>query len=358
MIVSSTSVDPTGPSMLASAINDASAWRGADLSRGKTWIWQLSAEALCEIDAAVREIGSRGLPIASIGRSDFPLPTFASELDAIGNELHRGRGFVLLRGLALEKYTDEEAAVAFWGIGTYLGTAASQNAHGDLLGHVRDQGYSEYQTLANVRGYQTRAKLAFHTDSVDIVGLLCLRKAKAGGESSIVSSTTIHNEILAHHREYLGLLYREYLWDLRGEELPGEEPVYRGPIYSYFDGFLSCRPALLDYIFSAQKRTGIPLSSVEIEALRLLESLCAREDLRLDMEFEPGDMQFLHNSVILHSRTDYIDYDEPDRKRHLLRLWLNARDRRPLAPDAFVARRDGVRPRRPEMNNETAPDRI
>ena len=330
--------------ILTEPVTDESAWRGEEMARSDAWIVRLSGEALDELDSALRLVQSRGIDVTRVTALDFTLPVFGSTLEKISADLHRGRGFVLLRGLPISKYSDDEATAIFWGIGAHLGAPVSQNAYGDLLGHVRDQGYSDYRTLENVRGYQTRAKLAFHTDSVDIVALLCLREAKSGGESSIVSSTTIHNEILAHHREYLGLLYRTFLWDLRGEEAPGESPVYSGPLYSYYDGFLSCRPALLDYIISGQHKAGIPLSRADLYALQLLESLAARDDLRLDMEFQPGDMQFLHNSVILHSRTDYVDYEEPELKRHLLRLWLNAREKRPLAPDAFVARRDGVTP--------------
>lgn len=344
-MLASTSVPRVRPSgILTERVVDASAWRGPELANANEWIVRFSPQTLAEIETALRLVQQRGLALRDITAADFPLPTFATTLAEVEHDLHRGRGFVVFRGLPLEQYSDEDATMIFWGIGAHFGSPASQNAFGDLLGHVRDQGYSEYKSLANVRGYQTRAKLAFHTDSVDMVALLCLRGAKAGGASSIVSSTTIHNELLAHHREFLGLLYRHYLWDLRGEESPGESPVYRGPIYSLYEGALSCRPALLDYIFTAQQKTGIALSSVEIQALELFESLAQRDDLRLDMEFQPGDMQFLHNSVILHSRTDYVDYDEPERKRHLLRLWLNAREKRPLAPDAFTARRDGVKP--------------
>ena len=330
------------PLILTQPVVDRSAWFGSDFERDESWIYRFSANALDELEGALRTIRSRAIPLECIEKSDFPLPTLERDLGRILDELQTGRGFVLLRGLPMNRLSDDEAALVYWGLGCHLGKAVSQNARGDRLGHVRDEGYRDYRNVSNVRGYQTRASLEFHTDSSDIVGLLCLRKAKEGGESSIVSSTTLHNEILKNHRELLGLLYKDYFFDRRGEEAPGEGLTYRGTIYSCHQGVLSCRPALLEYIYSASEKTGIPLSQVEDEALSCFRAIAERADLRLTMRLEPGDVQLLHNSVVLHSRTDYVDFEEPNHKRHLLRLWLNVPNGRPIAPTAFLARRNGV----------------
>lgn len=333
-------------SILTSIITNASAWKKDDFKEDRSWILQFSTDDIAEIELALRNVQKKQLSLGEIVQTEFPLPNLGPRIRSWLSELEQGRGFLVVRGLPVERYSVEESSIIFWGIGSHLGTGVSQNSAGDLVGHVRDQGFEDYRSDVQLRGYQTRAPLPFHTDSVDVVGLLCLQKAKEGGESSIVSSVTLHNNILSHYREYLGLLYREFFWDRRGEEAPGDTPTYRGSIYSYHAGYLSCRPALLDYIFSAQEKTGIALSRVEREAIEIFVAMAQTPDLRLDMMLEPGDIQLLHNSVILHARTHYVDFDEPARKRHLLRLWINVPDGRPLAPDAFATRRVGVPPTR------------
>jgi hypothetical protein len=173
---------------------------------------------------------------------------------------------------------------------------------------------------------------------VDIVGLLCLRTAKEGGQSVIVSSTTIHNEMLAREAALLGLLYGNFLFDRRGEEVGGQPAYFVSPIYSWFQGYLSCRPAIIEYIYSAQKKTGIALSPAQDEALQAFLRHAARDDLQLRMDLRPGDIQLLNNSVVLHSRTAYHDHAEEHRKRYLLRLWLNVENGRPVDPEAFPYR--------------------
>jgi hypothetical protein len=267
------------------------------------------------------------------------LPTLAARLRALRHAIEYGRGFVLLRGIPVRDYSDDEAGLIFRGIGCHIGEAVTQNAKGDLLGHVRDQGYADYRGRDDVRGYQTRARLEFHTDVVDIVGLMCLRGAKEGGESLIVSSTTIHNEMLRESPLLLGLLYGNFLFDRRGEEVAGEQPYFVSPIYSFHRGHLSCRPAVIEYITSAEPKTGIPLSPAQRRALDTFIGHALREDLQLGMDLDPGDIQLLNNSVILHARTGFLDHEEPEKRRHLLRLWLNVEDGRPVDPAAYPYRR-------------------
>src|SRR6185312_10678016 len=182
-----------------------SAWRGSELAGSTSWIDVLSPEALGEIDAALRRIRSAGLGLERIGRAQFPLPTLAPRLLEHLDEIQHGRGFVVLRGLPVERYSDEEVGLIFWGIGAHLGVPVTQNPQGDLLGHVYNHGRAYGQI--DVRGYETNAHLPFHTDACDLVGLLCLRKARRGGLSSIVSAITLHNELLRRHPEYLPPLY-------------------------------------------------------------------------------------------------------------------------------------------------------
>lgn len=326
------------PVVQTTPIVDATAWRAADYADDRRWVVHWSAAALAELDRAVQTAQSRGKTAATITREDFPLPTVAAVLGGIRQEVEFGRGFVLLRGIPMQRYDEAAAGLLFRGIGCHIGEVVTQNAKGDLLGHVRDQGYADYRGRADIRGYQTRARLEFHTDVVDIVGLMCLRAAREGGHSLIVSSTTVHNEMLRGSPLLLGLLYGNFLFDRRGEETDGQKPYFISPVYSLHQGVLSCRPAVIEYIFSAEPKTGIPLSPAQRAALDLFIGHALREDLQLGMDLEPGDVQLLNNSVILHARTHFIDHKEPERRRHLLRLWLNVAGGRPVDPAAFPYR--------------------
>ncbi|MFN2460361.1 MAG: TauD/TfdA family dioxygenase [Candidatus Velthaea sp.] len=304
------------------------AWSGAELAADDRWIVRLSHADVVELERVARGALARRRPLESLTRADFPFDAVGPTVAALAKELDAGRGFALVRGLPVERYDDALLAAMYWGIGTHLGTAIPQNARGDLLGHVRDEGLTLDNPLA--RGYQTRAAQSLHVDRCDVVGLLCYRKARRGGLSRIVSSMRIYNELLARAPWYVGVLYKPFAIDMRGEERPGEEPVYYRPVFSYHAGVLSCG-CNYTYIRDGQKKIGRPLTAVETEALDLFYEIA--EELVLTMDLEPGDMQFLNNYVILHDRTAYDDEDEPDRKRHMLRLWLDVPERRPLAPD-------------------------
>ena len=225
-----------------------------------------------------------------------------------------------MRGLPVACYSAEDVGLIFWGLGRYLGTPLYQNQQGDLLGHVYDYG-RKYGEI-DVRGYEGRGHLPYHTDNCDLVGLLCLRKGLSGGLSSIVSSVTVHNEILATHPEYLGLLYNGFYYIRREEALTAkgvsETPV---PVFGHNNGVVSCR-YIRNQINAGAVKRGIPLTSMEREALDYFDELTRRSDLRLDMDLQPGDMQLCNNYTTLHSRTEFTDGPEPHQKRHMIRLWL------------------------------------
>ncbi len=318
--------------ILRQPVADRSAWRGKDLRNDASWIWTLPQQAICDIDAALARLDARRVPLIEMKRADLALPSIEADLAGLLHEFENGRGFVVIRGLPLERYDDDQIARIFWGIGQYLGRPISQNAQGDLLGHVKDAGGLVYGAK-DVRGYQTTAELFFHNDNCDIVGLLCFRKARAGGVSRIASATTLYNEVLAHHPEFLDVLYRGFRYDLRGEERPGVAPITANvPVYSYHDGKLSMRYVYTSIVQAARKG-GYEFTPLEAAAMRFLNETAAREDIRLDMMLEPGDMQFCFNHTVLHSRTAFEDWEEPARKRHLLRLWLNNPEGRKLAPE-------------------------
>jgi hypothetical protein len=302
-------------------ITTRKAWRGDALSRDpSSWIMTLTAAELADIDKALSVARASGKTMLDVAREDFPLTVAQPRMEQVGGELYDGRGFVVVRGLPVERYGDDDVGLIFWGLGRYLGAPLYQNPQGELLGHVYDHG----RTYGNidVRGYETNAYLPYHTDAGDMVGLLCLRRSLEGGLSSIVSSVTVHNEILAQHPEYLGLLYNGFYYIRREAALTergvSERPI---PIFGHRDGIVSCR-LIRNQINAGAVKRGVPLTTLEKEALDFLDQQTRRADLRLDMDLQRGDIQFINNYTILHSRTGFVDGPEPHQKRHMLRLWL------------------------------------
>ena len=253
------------------------------------------------------------------------------------HELLDGRGFVLLRGLPIERMTRREAAIAFFGLGAHMGRARAQNAAGHLLGHVADLGLSSRNP--HVRIYQTSERQTYHTDSCDVVGLLCLATARRGGLSTLVSSSTIFNEMRRRRPDLLAVLLQPIATDRRGEVPAGKSPWFDIPVFSWYEGHLTAlyhRP----YIDSAQRFPEVArLTPQQVAALDLFDDLTNDPALHLHMEFRPGDIQLVHNHTVLHDRTAFEDWPEPDRRRHLLRLWLACPGARPLPP--FFAERYG-----------------
>jgi hypothetical protein len=252
-----------------------------------------------------------------------------------------GRGFVLIRSLPVERWTRREAALAFLVIGVHLGNLRMQNAEGHLLGHVRDLGRSSDDP--NTRIYQTRERQTHHTDSCDVVGLMCLQTAKSGGLSSLVSSTTIFNEMRRRRPDLLRVLLEPIETDRRGEVPEGSKPYFTIPVFNYHKGLVSAIYQR-QYIESARRFPDVtPLSALQIEALDLFDELANDPKLNLMMELQPGDIQLVHNHTILHDRTAFEDYPEPERKRHLLRLWLAPPGARPL-PEIYAERFGSITP--------------
>ncbi len=316
----------------------ASAWIGAELAkRPEDWTYTLSAAELAEVAAAVA--ACRGRDIAALTAAEFSLPSFGPVLHRLREEILNGRGFVLLRGLPVEGRDIADSAMAYFGIGTYLGSARSQNAMGHVLGHVRDLGLATEDP--RVRTYQTTERQHFHTDSCDIVGLLCLKTAKSGGLSSLTSSNTVYNEMLAQYPALVGRLFQPFATDRRGEIPEGKKPWFDLPVFNDHAGYLSAIYSRT-YIRSSQRfPEARRLTEDDLAALNCFDRLAEDTTLRLDMMMRPGDIQFVHNHTILHDRTQFVDWPEPERKRHLLRLWLAAPGARPLPP-AYAERYGSV----------------
>jgi TfdA family taurine catabolism dioxygenase TauD len=300
-----------------------SAWIGSEMASRRDWIHELSRAEIDDLDHAIAHARATGKSLGQLTRDDFPLGVLAESADEWLDALDTGRGFVLVRGVPVERYGEEDASLAYWGMGLHLGRAVSQNAAGDLLGHVRDAGLTRRDPT--VRLYRTRENLGFHCDGSDIVGLLCLRPAKSGGTSRIASSIAIYNDIVRRRPDLVPLLHEPFPFDRNGEEGPGEPPYFQIPICREADGRL--RTFYIGwYIRDSQRHPDAPrLSRAQTELIDLIDEIAGDPAIHLDMDFRPGDIQWLKNSAILHARTEFEDYAEPERKRHLLRLWLTSK---------------------------------
>ncbi len=308
----------------------AAAWEGRALANSpEAWTITLSKAHIAELERAGIKIKN----LADISKETFDLPTLSQILSELQQELIKGRGFVLIRGLEIEKYSEDEIAVLFTGLGSHIGHTRSQNAAGDLLGHVLDVGADASDPTARI--YQTSERQTFHTDSCDVVGLICLTKSKSGGASMLVSAASIYNVFLEKRPDLLALLFEPIATDRRGEIPAGMKPYFEIPVFTWHEGHLN---ALYQrqYIDSAQRfPDALRLTLAHIEALDLFDTLANDPDLTLTMQLEPGDIQFVHNHSMLHDRMGFEDWPEPERRRHLLRLWLSVPDDRPL-PDCFA----------------------
>ena len=325
---------------LSTPITSPEAWLGRDMAASTAWIHRVSAPAIDELDAALRNVQRRGLAWPKFGREAFPLPTFSHDLAAILDELENGRGFVLVRGIPVERYTDEELKNLYWGLGSHLGAPRYQNAMGELIGDVRDENrrYGEVRepSMDPTLGRSSRSKarsagpLRFHTDRCDVVTLLCVRKAQEGGLSKIVSAVSVSNAILARRPDLHALLCQDYWRSRQGEESGGEHKVFPMPLFCLHEGKFTTQYSRT-FVEAAQKLPSVPrMTPAHDEALDLHAAVC--EELCFTMAMEPGDLQLLNNHVIYHGRTDYADADGINQDRLLLRLWLATPNSRELPP--------------------------
>ncbi|GAE00054.1 taurine catabolism dioxygenase TauD, TfdA family protein [Paecilomyces variotii No. 5] len=308
-------------------ITGPTVWEAEDYKNNpEKWTHRFSAEEIEELSTAADNFLASKTPLTGISKSNFILPKLSSFLIKLRADILDGKGFILFKGFPVEKWGNHKSAVAYMGLGTYLGYFVSQNSRGHVLGHVKDLGEDSSQ-IDKVRIYRTNARQFFHADDSDIVGLLCITRALEGGESDIVSSHHVYNTLMKERPDVLKTL-TEPIWyfDRKGEISKGQEEwiktsvVYleRGDnarVYTKWDPY---------YVRSLTRFSdaGIipPLSKAQLEALEVLEATCNR--LSLHMILEVGDIQFLSNAHVLHARTSYIDHPPPAPRRHLMRLWL------------------------------------
>jgi hypothetical protein len=310
-------------------IEHPGAWKVADFLTPADYTIELTATHLREIERAVERIREARLGLEDLQREHFEIPSLRPVIDGIRHEIEDGRGFVVVRRLPVEDYSKDEIGMIFWGIGTHLGRGLSQSVLGDRLGHVKD--FSREDPLA--RAYRNKQELSPHTDSCDLVGLACLRDAKSGGVSRLTSALTVHNVMRQECPESLDRLYRGYTFHRRGEEKPGDLPYtpHLVPVFSNTEGQVSAR-YVRTYVEAGEAAAGRPMDEFERAVLDRFEEISKRPELMLEFTLQPGEMYFINNYTILHARTAFDDFEEEDRRRHLLRLWLEVPQMRPVHP--------------------------
>lgn len=305
-------------------IETPAAWRGEGLEPEGAWLYRLNDNEIAELKAAVAHARSKGILWADVKREDFPLRGMKSVIASWARQIDRGQGFIQIKGFPAGDLSEEENSILYWGIGLHLGQPIAQNTDGDLLGHVRDTGADPDDKA--VRLYKTRAKQDFHCDGADIIGLMCLQPSLSGGESKLASSVTVFNEVMRQRPDLVPVFFETLCFDLHEQQKSGEKGWWEMPISQYENGHLTSWFAEW-YIREAQRHEKVPrLTKEQDELVSLIPKIANDPAIHVNINFEAGDMQFLKNSVIFHSREAYEEFPEPERRRHLLRLWLNRED--------------------------------
>ena len=307
-------------------LTDPAGWIAAELKDVSSWSYQITERDGDELADGIAAVRRQDVAVVDVSRDSFPLKAFGEVLTDVRRELMDGRGIVMMQDFPLDRFDREGAAIGYIGLGAHLGQTMSQNKMGHILGHVKDLG-GDYND-ANTRGYMTNAEMRFHTDACDYVGLLCLQTPMSGGASRIASSVTVYNTMLQRRPELVEALCGDYYRSRSGELSPGDLPYFKQPIFSFHEGYFSATGAGA-VIDKAQKLPGVPkFTPVQQEAIDVYRSTV--DEIALDIDFQRGDIQFLNNFVMLHTRREYSDWPEAERKRHLLRLWLYDANGRPI----------------------------
>lgn len=317
-------------------------WRGEDLARSTDWIRTLTSGEQDELDAALRAVRARGLGWRELRREDFPLPRLGPALAEVARQLEDGRGLVLLRRIPVERYSEDELRILYWGLGLHLGTPRFQNGAGELIGDVRDENrlYGAVREVNPMKAGEPRTSrnkarsagpLRFHTDRVDVVTLLCVRPAARGGLSKVVSAAAVYNTILERRPDLHALLCAPY-HHVREGERGGKQQCYAMPVFGVRDGKLTSQYSRT-FVENAQGLPGVPpLTAAQHAALDLWAEVC--EELCYGMEMRAGDVQLLNNHLVYHARSTYEDDPAPGQDRFLMRLWLSMPNSRRL-PQGF-----------------------
>ena len=317
-------------------VQNSSVWDAQSFTHDSSWLHPVQPVQAQEVIAAAKLW--HGREFRSLQRTEVQasLPSWVAAIAKIQAELG-SRGFALIRGVPVESLAADDIQNIYWAIGLLLGQGLTQNALADFLCPVTDMGvnfgYDGTAEQQNVRGYQSKADLNYHCDPTDVVALLCVRKAREGGVSTIVSTPAIYNEMAAHHRDQLELLMPGFPYDRKGEQAATDEPITpRIPIFHRHGDQVSCRYARSYILGAARKFTA--LSDAQLAALDCFDQIARRPGMALHIPFEPGDIQLLNNFTVVHGRTAYTDDPQPDQRRFLWRLWLHMGEEAPWSRES------------------------
>ena len=332
----------------AAPITGACAWHGKDMANSRRWVRELSARHVDELDAALARVEATGIAWDQITAADFPLPGLAGLIAEIRDELENGSGLMKLKGLPVRRYGEDQLRKLYYGLGCNIGRPVHQNRTGQLMRLIRDEGSGVGQTYGQIEATETpdgkpflssyartlsNGALRFQTDRTDVVALLCVNQAKSGGVSTICSSVAVMNEALRRRPDLAAELFKPYFRSRLGEESNRADEVYALPVFGLRDGFFTSHYSRT-YIEAAETAGAPKLTEAQVAALDLLQALC--EELAFEMSFEAGDIQFLNSHITYHGRMPFVDHDEPEKKRLLMRLWLAMPNSRPLPADHEV----------------------
>ncbi|OWT74519.1 MULTISPECIES: TauD/TfdA family dioxygenase [unclassified Achromobacter] len=298
------------------------AWTAQQAHDDRSWVLRLGPAHVAALDKALAHARTVAKPLLQWSKDDFPLDEATQAILRAAIATTQGRwGMCLLKGFPVDVWSEEDTRLAYWGIGLYMGVGRPQNRASDVMTDVRDAGGS-YKTKGG-RGYNTNAELDFHMDSCDVVALMCRRTAKSGGSSKVVSSIALHEEIERLRPDLLEVLHQPYYHSYQGAQDPSQPPYYPLSIFGNHPTQFAARTNRKNSVAAQRDFPEVPRwTPAQEQALDLLDELMAGDKLCYNMELERGDLQLLNSYVTLHSRTAFEDYEEADRKRHLLRLWL------------------------------------
>ncbi len=310
-------------------VRTEAAWRGDELSARQDWVYLLSDEQVAELETLGKRFVEEDPDLRFVQKEDYPLVACADAVKEWGKDVDYGRGFVLVRGLRTYLYSDALSSAIYYILGLYMGDPIRQNEMGDLIDHVYATS-DKTMDDPTAKSSKVRDQLVYHSDSSDVVALMCLRPAMAGGASCLVSGAQIYNEILKRRPDLAPLLLEPFHWDWRRQDAEAPADTYTSPVISMKDGVFSMYAGSL-YIVTAQAYPGVPqLTPEQLEVLELFDKITYEEGMAIEMDFRPGDIQWLSNYAALHARTTFYDFPEPQRRRHLLRLWLHRETDRPV----------------------------
>lgn len=310
------------------ALDIPAAWCGDELFQRDDWLVELDADDLGDLDQALRLTCQ--LPLPQVTPSTFRLGPLADKLRRVQQSLERGGGATLLRGLPMDAYSAAQAERLFWGLTQYLGTPVSQSPAGERLFRVQDEGMGPDDRRA--RGPNSRRRLSFHTDRCDVIAFLCVRPAASGGDNYVVSSVALYNRMLQERPELVDVLMQPYRYQRHNVDAGNRLDHYEQPIFSIYQGQFAANllRVLIDRAYAVPG--GPVMSALQREALDYVEQLAGDPAMHARFRQQPGDIVLLNNWVTFHRRDEFVDHENPARKRLLLRVWLSVPNSRAVDP--------------------------